>query len=67
MAPYVYLDWAATTPLCSEAAAAMAPYLVTGPENIQVNANANSLHTPGRKAFTAMEDARMAFARLIGA
>ena len=25
---YVYLDWAATTPLCDEARAAMEPYLV---------------------------------------
>lgn len=26
--PYVYLDWAATAPLCEEAATAMEPYQV---------------------------------------
>ena len=29
---YVYLDWAATAPLCEEAALAMAPYQVPGRE-----------------------------------
>jgi cysteine desulfurase len=64
---YVYLDWAATTPLCTEAADAMAPYLVPGPENLQLNGNANSLHSVGRNAFAAMEDARLAVSRAIGA
>lgn len=67
MSNYVYLDWAATTPLCPEAAQAMAPFYQPGPQNIQVNANANSLHTPGRKAFNAMEEARVDLARAIGA
>lgn len=64
---YVYLDWAATTPLCEEAAAAMAPYLAAGPGNFRTNANANSLHTPGRAAFSALEDARVRVARALGA
>lgn len=55
---YAYLDWAATTPLCEEAADAMIPYLVAGPVNIAFGANANSLHTPGRTAFNALEEAR---------
>lgn len=64
---YVYLDWAATAPLCEEAAAAMAPYMVPGPENIRVGGNANSLHAPGRAAFEAMELARRQIARDLNA
>ncbi|MSA95729.1 cysteine desulfurase, partial [Gordonibacter urolithinfaciens] len=47
---YVYLDWAATAPLCEEAARAMAPYQVPGRANLAVGGNANSLHAPGRAA-----------------
>ena len=64
---YVYLDYAATAPLTEEVAAAMAPYQAGGRENILVNANANSLHTPGRKAFAALEDARKTIAGALGA
>lgn len=60
---YVYLDWAATAPLCEEAAQAMAPYMVPGLQNLQANGNANSLHSVGRNAFSEMEDARMRIAR----
>lgn len=63
----VYLDWAATAPLCEEAAAAMAPYLTPGVENLRAGANANSLHTPGRDAFAALERARADVARAVGA
>ena len=59
---YVYLDWAATAPLCEEAAAAMAPYMVPGRANIAFGGNANSLHAPGRAAFEAMEHARRSIA-----
>ena len=59
---YVYLDWAATAPLCEEAASAMAPYMVPGRANIAVGGNANSLHAPGRAAFEAMEHARRSIA-----
>lgn len=64
---YVYLDYSATTPLCEEACAAMAPYQVPGRANLAVNANANSLHGPGRDAFMAMEQARKDLAGVIGA
>lgn len=64
---YVYLDYAATAPLCREAAEAMEPYFVPGPANLSVGANANSLHAPGRAAFAALERARRDVARSIGA
>lgn len=64
---YVYLDYAATAPLCEEAAAAMAPYQVPGRANLTCGGNANSLHAPGRAAFAAMEDARRSLARDVGA
>lgn len=61
----IYLDNAATTPLSSEAAAAMQPYMQAG---LQAPfGNANSLHSTGRAAFSALEDARMRVARAIGA
>lgn len=63
----VYLDWAATAPLCEEAAAAMAPYFISGPENLRVGGNANSLHASGRSAFSALEDARNSLKRDLGA
>lgn len=62
----VYLDWAATAPLSAEAAEAMRPYN-EAENNITCNANANSLHTPGRNAFAALEDARRQLAQSIGA
>lgn len=64
---YVYLDYAATAPLTEEVAAAMAPYQVGGRDTILVNANANSLHTPGRSAFAALEAARKTVAKALGA
>lgn len=64
---YVYLDWAATTPLCEEAAQAMQPYLLPGLANIAHGMNANSLHSPGRAAFEEMELARRQLAKDMGA
>ena len=64
---YVYLDWAATTPLCEEAAAAMTPYMAPGLANLPCGMNANSLHSPGRAAFEAMELARRQLAADLGA
>ena len=64
---YVYLDWAATAPLCEEAAAAMQPYLLPGVANLGLGMNANSLHSPGRAAFEAMELARKQAASELGA
>lgn len=66
-AGYVYLDYAATAPLCEEAASAMAPYQVPGRANLAVGGNANSLHAPGRAAFAALEEARKSLARDLGA
>lgn len=64
---YVYLDWAATAPLCEEAARAMEPFLVPDCANVALGANANSLHSPGRSAFAALEEARRALSRCLGA
>lgn len=64
---YVYLDYAATAPLCEEAAEAMAPYQVPGRANLAAGGNANSLHGPGRAAFEALETARRSLARDLGA
>lgn len=64
---YTYLDWAATAPLCDEALDAMRPFLVAGPASSIVDANANSLHTPGRTAFAELERARKTIAAAIGA
>lgn len=64
---YVYLDWAATAPLCEEAARAMAPYLEPGTANLALGANPNSLHSPGRAAFSALEEARSGIARALRA
>ncbi len=64
---YIYLDYAATAPLCEEAAQAMAPYWVPGRANLFVGANANSLHVPGRAAFAALEGARKKIASALGA
>jgi cysteine desulfurase len=61
-----YLDWAATAPLCDEAAAAMRPYFVGGTGNLAVGGNANSLHSVGRTAFAAMEGARSAVSSCVG-
>ena len=64
---YVYLDWAATAPLSEVALEAMQPYLRTGLANVAHGMNANSLHAPGRAAFEAMEVARRAIAKDLGA
>lgn len=61
----VYLDWAATAPLCKDAAAAMTPYLQAGIDGLVAgNGNANSLYEVGRTAFRALEQAREDIARL---
>ncbi len=64
---FVYLDYAATAPLCEEAAQAMAPYMLAGRQNLLVGGNANSLHSPGRKAFEDMEAYRRVLAKSLGA
>lgn len=57
----VYLDHAATSPLRPEAAEAMAPYLAGS------FGNAASLHSFGREARKALEEAREEVARAVGA
>ena len=64
---YVYLDWAATAPLCEEAFDAMQPFLEPGLLNLKLGMNANSLHAPGRAAFEALEIARRQIAADLGA
>ena len=65
LVPSTYFDWAATTPLCEEAASAMAPYFTGGPDNLFFGGNANSLHSIGRAAFSAMEQARVDLAACV--
>lgn len=68
MGEFVYLDWAATAPLCTEACEAMQPFLAPGVAQLsQGGGNANSLYTVGRTAFKELEDARRRIARCINA
>jgi cysteine desulfurase len=57
----IYLDHAATTPLCAEARAAMEPYLT---ENF---ANASSVYRPAQAARSAIDVARDSVAAILGA
>ena len=59
MAPRVYLDWNATTPLRAEARAAMIAAM-------DVVGNPSSVHAEGRAARAAVEQARGQVARLLG-
>lgn len=61
----IYLDNAATTPLSACVVEAMRPYMQAGVE--APFGNANSVHSVGREAFSALEDARARTARAIGA
>lgn len=67
IADFIYLDYAATAPLCEEASLAMAPFQVAGPVNLACNANANALYGLGRAAFDFLENARRRVARALGA
>lgn len=64
---YVYLDYAATAPLCDEAASALIAYQQPGRAGIAFSGNANSLHSPGRAAFSALEGARRSIANALHA
>ena len=57
----IYMDWAASAPLCTEALEAMMPYLRG------VWGNASSIHSFGREARRAIEEAREEIASFIGA
>lgn len=63
---YIYLDYAASAPLCVEASDALSPYLYGGRDNVLTGANANSLSRPGRLAFKEMQGYRKAMAQLLG-
>ena len=56
----IYLDHAATTPLCAEARAAILPWLTEG------FGNPSSLHTEGRKAKDAIDSAREVLSETLG-
>jgi cysteine desulfurase len=55
----VYLDWNATTPLRSEARAAMVAAL-------DLSGNPSSVHAEGRQARRLVEEARAAVANAVG-
>src|SRR5437764_15470892 len=55
----IYLDYNATTPLCDPAREAMLPYLD------QYFGNASSIHSAGREARAAIDDARDNLAALL--
>ena len=60
---YVYLDYAATAPLCEEARFAIRPYFHTyGTDSVCMRGNANSLYTPGRDAAIQLEKGRKTIA-----
>lgn len=64
---YVYLDYAATTPLIEPSVEAMRPFMEAGVDAPATFANANSLHTPGREAYKMLEGARKDIAQALGA
>lgn len=65
---YVYLDYAATAPLCEEARFAIRPYFHTfGNDSVCLRGNANSLYTPGRDASIHLEKARKTIADSLNA
>lgn len=57
----VYLDYSATTPVAGEVAAAMQPYLS------ELFGNSSSLHTYGRDAAAALDEAHLVVGCAIGA
>ena len=57
----IYMDANATTPLLPEVFEAMRPYL------LEQFGNASSIHQPGQRARSAVEQARSSVARLLGA
>ena len=59
---YVYLDFAASAPMCEEAIEAERLY----EESPIAGANPNSLHTLGRMAYARLEQCRRDIARCVG-
>ena len=65
---FVYLDYAATSPLCEEARFAVRPFFHEfGSASVCMRGNANSLYTPGRDANTQLERARKTVAQSLNA
>lgn len=64
---YVYLDYAATAPLCEETAEALQPYMISGRQSVAYQGNANALYSVGRDAFSVLEQARKRIALSLGA
>ena len=62
----IYGDWAATSPVCAEAAEAVRPFLFGG-EGEEWFGNPSSLHDLGQAAKEAVRQGRAQTARLIGA
>lgn len=62
----IYLDYAATTPICNEALLAMANNINLEASPIdRFSANANSLYSLGRQSFSRLEDCRREVANLV--
>lgn len=59
----VYLDWAATAPLCAASRKAMEQFLEVGMVHLSTGGNANSLHSSGRRAFSLLEESRLSISR----
>ena len=65
MSGRVYLDYAATAPLLPEVRRALDSFYETSLNEVSCQANANSLHSDGRNAFAALEDARTRIAKVL--
>ena len=64
----VYLDYAATAPMCEEACLAMKPFVSSfGCESLPFRGNANSLYSLGREANNQLETARRDLSRCLHA
>lgn len=64
----IYLDYAATTPLCEEASQAMLPYFENvGKQSLEYRGNPNSLYSYGRQNFSRLENARKSVSDILGA
>lgn len=64
----IYLDYAATAPMCEEACLAMKPFVSSfGCESLPFRGNANSLYSLGRDANNHLESARRDLSRCLHA
>ena len=64
----IYLDYAATTPLCEEACQTLLSYYTNfGNDSLDYRGNANSLYEIGRKSHLALEESRKMACECLGA